>query len=197
MKNEFISEMYREALWRNDERKERNITNMLYTQPLVEMNNGKSCIWQQVYRYCSTFVLDRLERVAELEKNINWRTLSVSSESLRSRLHSTCVSLYPSRFITWNTRLQLKCRDLLYEFITKKYWEEWATSLIHSAELHLAKKIKQQQLGELEKLTASQDFEKLKTRINAKKVIKKSMIQQWSYYLNMMEIELSEFLPAV
>lgn len=133
---------------------------VVYTKPLVEINNGKIVSGSKYIVIAPAAVLDQLEKeVAALEKNANKGHSNNSITIGRNRLRSAAslsLSIKDSKHT--NTTSVEKCLDLLYRVYNKSTEKEMSEHRAIMQELHLAKN-KTTDAEELEKLAAFQDLE--------------------------------------
>lgn len=133
---------------------------VVYTKPLVEINNGKIVSGSKYIVIAPAAVLDQLEKeVAALEKNANKGHSNNSITIGRNRLRSAAslsLSIKDSKHT--NTTSVEKCLDLLYRVYNKSTEKEMSEHRAILQELHLAKN-KTTDAEELEKLAAFQDLE--------------------------------------
>mgnify|MGYP000843706570 FL=1 len=133
---------------------------VVYTKPLVEINNGKIVSGSKYIVIAPAAVLDQLEKeVAALEKNANKGHSNNSITIGRNRLRSAAslsLSIKDSKHT--NTTSVEKCLDLLYRVYNKSTEKEMSEHRAIMQELHLAKN-KTTDAEKLEKLAAFQDLE--------------------------------------
>lgn len=133
---------------------------VVYTKPLVEMNNGKIVSGSKYIVIAPTAILDRLEKeVAALEKNANEGHSNNAITIGRSRLRSaSSLSLSIKDSKHTNTTSVEKCIDMLYRVYNKSTEKEMSEHRVILQELLIAKN-KTTDSEELEKLAAFQDLE--------------------------------------
>lgn len=133
---------------------------VVYTKPLVEMNNGKIVSGSKYIVIAPTAILDRLEKeVAALEKNANEGHSNNAITIGRSRLRSaSSLSLSIKDSKHTNTTSVEKCLDMLYRVYNKSTEKEMSEHRVILQELLIAKN-KTTDSEELEKLAAFQDLE--------------------------------------
>lgn len=133
---------------------------VVYTKPLVEINNGKIVSGSKYIVIAPAAVLDQLEKeVAALEKNANKGHSNNSITIGRNRLRSaSSLSLSIKDAKHTNTTSVEKCLDLLYRTYHKSTEREMSGHRVALQELLLAKN-KTTDAEELEKLAAFQDLE--------------------------------------
>lgn len=133
---------------------------VVYTKPLVEMNNGKIVSGSKYIVVAPAAVLDRLEKeVAALERNANEGHSNNAITIGRSRLRSaSSLSLSIKDSKHTNTTSIEKCLDLLYRVYNKSTEKEMSEHRVILQELNFAK-AKTTDAEELEKLARFQDLE--------------------------------------
>lgn len=147
---------------------------VVYTKPLVEINNGKIVSGSKYIVIAPTAVLDRLEKeVAALEKNANEGHSNNAITIARSRLRSaSSLSLSIKDAKHTNTTSVEKCLDLLYRIYNKSTEKELSEHRAILQELHLTKN-KTTDAKELEKLATFQDLEVERHESTLKKLSEK------------------------
>lgn len=147
---------------------------VVYTKPLVEINNGKIVSGSKYIVIAPTAVLDKLEKeVAALEKNANEGHSNNAITIGRSRLRSaSSLSLSIKDSKHTNTTSVEKCLDLLHRVYNKSTEKEMSEHRVILQELHFAK-AKTTDTKELEKLVVFQDLEVERHESTLKELSKK------------------------